>query len=418
MKDSNSHPSDKSLRFKTVALRMQHQHPLYVTSPELPDLEEYTDLLREVWDSRHITNCGIMHRRLEEALSQHLGTPHISLYSNGTLPLLTALRHLGLHSATPHGRRGEVITTPYTFIATLHAIEWCGLTPVFADVDPLTGCLDPKEVAKVITPQTVAIMPVHVYGRPCDTAAFDTLSREHGIPVIYDAAHAFGVEVDGRSILLEGDMSTISFHATKVFNTVEGGAAICRSAADKEGMDRLRDFGYVDQTHIESCGINAKLDELRAAYGLLTLRDIKRAIIVRRFIAMTYDNLLADIPGLTTPAHVIPEMQRRMGVSISYTHPYYPVLIDEKEFGISRDELYTALQDHGIFTRRYFHPLASDFAPYSSHPSAAAHLLPNARRMASQVITLPLSGHTTPHEARRVVDAIRQIHHSHLTSIT
>lgn len=396
--------------------------PLYVTSPQMPDLQEYADLLKQVWQDRHITNCGTLHQQLEQQLCQHLTTPHLSLYSNGTLPIMAALKiatrksdanfdnqdasnrkpNTGLPSGKP-----EVVTTPYTFIATAHAIEWCGMTPVFADIDPTTGCMDPAALEVAITPRTVAILPVHVYGRPCDTAAIDAIARRHGLPVIYDAAHAFGVRINGQSILTHGDFSTVSFHATKVFNCVEGGAAVCNSADDKYLLDRMRDFGYVDQTHIAMPGINAKLDELRAAFGLLNLRDVDTAIARRREISQYYDVALHDIPGIGTPEGVIEQLQQRLGISIDYNYPYYPIMVDADALGMTRDDLYTRLQEHGIYTRRYFYPLVSDFAPYSAHASARAENLPNAHLMAERVLALPLSSNMTIAEANRVVQTIK-----------
>lgn len=348
--------------------------PILVTSPLLPPLEEFTELLQDIWQRKWITNNGHYHRELETALAEYLGVPYISLFTNGTLPLITALQALNLSA-------GEVITTPYSFVATTHSLIWNGLTPVFADVDPVYGNLDPAAVEACITEKTVAIMPVHVYGTPCDTAALQKIADKHGLKIIYDAAHAFGVKKDGHSILTAGDMSTLSFHATKVYNTIEGGALVCNSAEMKQKIDHLKNFGFTGETEVVAPGINSKMDEIRAAYGLLNLRQIDAAIASRKAIAMAYRTALADIPGI----RLLPEIP-----NVQHNYSYFPIYIDAEAYGRTRDELYFSMKEHGIFARRYFYPVIPDFAAYANSRPAYAANIPNARALADSVICLPL----------------------------
>ena len=360
-----------------------------VTTPLLPDLDELHELLREVWQREMITNCGPLHERLEYDLSLHLKVPYLSLYANGTLPLLAAIRILGL--------TGEVITTPYSFIATSHAILWSGLKPVFVDVDPVTGCIDPEKIEEAITPRTSAIIAVHVYGNVCNTARIEEIARRHSLKVIYDAAHAFGVERDGRSILTEGDISTLSFHATKVYNTVEGGALVTKDSQIKDVADLMRNFGYEDEVTISAVGINSKMDEMRAAYGLITLRKVQDAIARRQQVASRYREALAGIEGIRLP-------DEQKGIRSNYS--YFPIFV-ESCYGMSRDELYEKMKSGGVYGRRYFYPLISDFQPYSGLPSASPENLTVARSLADSVICLPIHHQLTEEDIETVIRLIR-----------
>lgn len=348
------------------------QQPTFVTQPFLPPLEEFIPYLESIWGSKWLTNNGQFHQQLEKALAEYLGVPHISLFSNGTLALITALQALRIG--------GEVVTTPYSFVATSHALHWNGIRPVFADIDPDSFNLDPRSIEKAINARTTAILPVHVYGRPCDTEAIAAIARKHRLKVIYDAAHAFAVREDGRSILNAGDFSILSFHATKVFNTFEGGAVISPDAASKTHVDDLKNFGFVDETTVIAPGINAKMNEVQAAFGLLQLKHIDEALALRAFVAHRYRAGLTGVPGLTLP---------RNPANVSANHSYYPVLI-EPDFPASRDEVYTALKEQGIHARRYFYPLISDFPTYRDLPSAQPANLPVARAVSNKVLCLPI----------------------------
>lgn len=361
-----------------------------VTSPLLPDLGQFSELLEDIWQRKMLTNNGHYHRQLETALADYLKVPYLSLFTNGTLPLMTALQTLGL-------RRGEVITTPFSFVATTHSIIWNGLTPVFVDVDPVSGNIDPAAAEAAVTTATVAIMPVHVYGTPCDTAALETLAAKHGLKIIYDAAHAFGVEVNGRSVLESGDMSTLSFHATKVYNTVEGGALICRSAEMKYRTDCLRNFGFIGEASVEEVGLNSKMDEIRAAYGLLNLKRVDAAIAARRAVADAYRAALKDVPGIRF-------LEDIPGVRHNYS--YFPVFVDEKEYGMSRDGLFEKMQRHHVLARRYFYPLIPDFRCYRDTPAAKAAHVPVARRLADSVLCLPIYHDLKEEDIARVVACV------------
>lgn len=344
-----------------------------VTSPLIPPLDEFTKCLQDIWEKKWITNNGQYHQELEKALCKYLKVNYISVFTNGTLPLITALQALRIS--------GEVITTPYSFVATTHSIWWNGIKPVFVDIDPKTGNLNPDCIEAAITPYTTAIMPVHVYGNPCDTVKIQNIADKYGLKVIYDAAHAFGVEVDNRSILNEGDISTLSFHATKVFNTIEGGAIICKSAQMKQRIDYLKNFGFADEISIVAPGINAKMDEVRAAYGLLNLKYVDVAIDARHHVALRYREALNELPGISF-------LEDISGVRHNYS--YFPIFVDSDLFGKSRDELYFKMKELGVLGRRYFYPLISTFSTYKGLPSAAVSNLPVATRMAEQVICLPL----------------------------
>lgn len=361
-----------------------------VTSPLLPPLEEFTPMLQDIWERRWLTNNGHYHKLLEQALCDYLGVRYLSLFTNGTLPLITALQALRI--------TGEVITTPYSFVATTHSLWWNGIKPVFIDVDPATGNLDPEKIEAAITPQTTAIMPVHVYGTPCDTERIQAIADTYGLRVIYDAAHAFGVQVGGKSILEEGDISTLSFHATKTYNTVEGGALICHSAAMKARIDHLKNFGFASETEVVAPGINSKMDEIRAAYGLLNLRYVDAAIAARQRIANYYREALAQVPGIRC-------MDDQPGVRHNYS--YFPIFVQEKEYGESRDSLYFRLKAKGILGRRYFYPLISAFSTYRGLASASPDNLPNATRLANEVICLPLHHGLKDEEVEYTINQIR-----------
>ena len=317
---------------------MQDNPQITVTSPLLPPLEEFIPYLQQIWDSKWITNNGSFHQLLEKELANYLGVEYLSLFTNGTLPLITAFQALGI-------REGEVITTPYSFVATSHAIWWNGLKPVFVDIEEETCGIDPNKIEAAITPNTVAIMPVHCYGKPCKTAEIDAIAKKHNLKVIYDAAHAFSVTENGQSILKAGDISTLSFHATKVYNTIEGGALICHSAEMKYHVDNLKNFGFRGETTVVAPGINSKMDEMRAAYGLLNLRQVDAAIEARHQVAIKYREALRPVGGITF-------MDDMPGVKHNYS--YFPIFIDADKYGVTRDELYFKMKDANVLGRRYF----------------------------------------------------------------
>jgi dTDP-4-amino-4,6-dideoxygalactose transaminase len=361
-----------------------------VTSPLLPSLEEFIPYLQDIWDRKWLTNNGHYHRELEKKLCEYLGIEHLSLFTNGTLPLITALQAMRI--------TGEVITTPYSFVATAHSIWWNGLKPVFVDIEGKTGNLNPALIESAITPATTAIMPVHVYGNPCDTQAIQDLADRYNLIVIYDAAHAFGVEVNGESILNFGDMSSLSFHATKTYNTVEGGALVVKDARMKKHIDYLKNFGFADEVTVVAPGINSKMDELRAAYGLLNLKLIDGAIEKRKGIADTYREFLRSVSGISFFEDL---------PNVRYNYSYFPIFVDEKEFGMSREALYQKLKDNGIFGRRYFYPLISDFPVYKGLPSSAPERLPVARKMAGEVICLPIYAGLGMEEVEMICGVVR-----------
>lgn len=360
-----------------------------VTSPLLPPLDEFIPYLRDIWDRKWITNNGHYHQELEKALCDYLGVEYISVFTNGTLPLITALQALRI--------TGEVITTPYSFVATTHSLWWNGIRPVFVDVDPVTGNLDPSKIEAAITPKTTAIMPVHVYGNPCDTEAIQAIADKYGLKVIYDAAHAFGVKVNGESILRAGDISTLSFHATKTYNTVEGGALVCHDAKTKQRIDYLKNFGFAGETEVVAPGINSKMDEVRAAYGLLNLRHVEAAIEARHRVADRYREALAGVKGIS----IFSERP-----DVTYNYSYFPIFIDAS-YGMTRDELYFRMRDNNVLGRRYFYPLISHFSTYRGLPSAAPSNLPVATRMADTVICLPMHHALTDADVERIIDLIK-----------
>lgn len=367
---------------------MEH-NKITVTSPLLPDLDEFNRLLKEIWDSKWITNNGSFHKKLEAALAEYLKVPYVSLFTNGTLPLLTALQALRI--------TGEVITTPYSFVATTHSIWWNGCKPVFVDIDPSTGNIDPEKIERAITPKTTAIMPVHVYGKPCKTKEIQDIADKYGLKVIYDAAHAFGVEVNGESIMNAGDMSTLSFHATKVYNTIEGGAMIMHDAKTKQRIDYLKNFGFAGETTVVAPGINSKMDEMRSAYGLLNLKQVDAAIESRHQVAIKYREALRDVEGITF-------WDDMPGVRHNYS--YFPIFVDAKKYGMSRDELYFKMRNHGVLGRRYFYPLISEFSTYRGLESSTRENLPNAYKMADEVICLPMHHELTEKDVLRVLNNI------------
>lgn len=345
---------------------------VFVTQPYLPPLEEFIPYLEKIWEDKRITNNGPMHQQLERELSNYLGVPEIALFNNGTIALLTALQALRI--------TGEVITTPYSFVATAHSLLWNGIKPVFVDIDPINLNIDPSRIEAAITPHTTAIMPVHCYGNPCDVAAIQEIADNYNLKVIYDAAHAFGVQDEGGSVLRHGDLSAISFHATKVFNTFEGGAIICPDAKTKQRVNNLKNFGIVDEVTVVAPGINGKMSEINAAFGLLQLQHIEYVLSSREQIANKYGEYLSDVQGIT----VVPASSQKIS-----NHAYYPILV-ESSYPLSRDELYQKLKDNGIFSRRYFYPLISEFSMYRGMPSAAPENLPVANEVADKVLCLPI----------------------------
>lgn len=368
---------------------MESNKQITVTSPLLPDLDEFNELLKDIWNRKWITNNGHYHQELEKALCEYLKVPYISLFTNGTLPLITALQALRI--------TGEVITTPYSFVATTHSLWWNGIKPVFVDIDPATGNIDPDKIEAAITPKTTAIMPVHVYGKPCDVKRIQEIADKYGLKVIYDAAHAFGVEVNGESILMAGDMSTLSFHATKVYNTVEGGALVMHDEQTKKRIDYLKNFGFAGETEVVAPGINSKMDEMRSAYGLLNLRQVDKAIEDRRQVAVKYREAFRNVPGISF-------FEDMPGVKHNYS--YFPIFVNAEQYGMTRDELYFKMKEHGVLGRRYFYPLISTFSTYRGLESATHENLPNAYRMADEVICLPMHHALSGEDVERVLELV------------
>jgi dTDP-4-amino-4,6-dideoxygalactose transaminase len=362
--------------------------PIYVTQPYLPPLDEFTPYLQQIWDNKILTNAGPFHQQLEKALCDYLGVKYLSLFSNGTLALITALQALRV--------TGEVITTPYSFVATAHSLLWHGNKPVFVDVEPVTLNLDPAKIEAAITPQTTAIMPVHCYGNPCDTQAIQKIADNYNLRVIYDACHAFGVEDEGGSVLRHGDLSCISFHATKVFNTFEGGAIVCPDAKTKQRIDHLKNFGFVDETTVVAPGINGKMSEINAAFGVLQLQHMSTVKQRRAEVDALYRDGLKDIQGI----HCLPQTASR-----TRNHSYFPILVGP-DYPLSRDALYQKLKDHGINGRRYFYPLISEFPMYRGLPSSAPGNLPVASDAAQRVLCLPIYPALTTADQQRTIDVI------------
>lgn len=357
----------------------------------MPNLDELNQYLQDIWQRKWITNNGHYHKELEKALCEYLDVPYVSLFTNGTLPLITALQALRI--------TGEVITTPYSFVATTHSLWWNGIKPVFVDIDPATGNLDPDKIEAAITPRTTAIMPVHVYGKPCDTERIQEIADKYGLKVIYDAAHAFGVKVNGTSILNAGDMSTLSFHATKVYNTIEGGALVMHDEQTKKRIDYLKNFGFAGETEVVAPGINSKMDEMRAAYGLLNLKQVDAAIEARHQVAIKYRKALRDVEGITF-------FDDMPGVKHNYS--YFPIFVDAEKYGMTRDELYFKMKEKNVLGRRYFYPLISTFSTYRGLDSAKPENLPMAHKMADEVICLPMHHALSEEDVNRILELIKR----------
>ena len=355
----------------------------------LPSLEEFMPYLRDIWDRKWLTNNGYYHKQLESALAEYLKVPYVNLFTNGTLPLLTALQALRI--------TGDVITTPFSFVATTHSLWWNGIKPVFVDIDPVTCNIDPDKIEAAITPHTTAIMPVHVYGNPCDITRIQDIADKYGLKIIYDAAHAFGVELNGKSILEAGDMSTLSFHATKVYNTVEGGALICHDEKTKQRIDYLKNFGFAGETEVIGFGINGKMDEVRSAFGLLNLKQVDKAIEARHKVALQYREGLKDVPGITLMQDI---------PNVRHNYAYFPIFIDAEKYGMTRDELYFKMKENGVLGRRYFYPLISTFSTYRGLPSAAPENLPVATKFANDVICLPMYHELSEDDINRVLELV------------
>ena len=384
-----------------------------VTSPLLPSLDEFNEMLKEIWASKWITNNGDFHKQLEKALAEYLKVPYISLFTNGTLPLLTALQALRI--------TGEVITTPYSFVATTHSIWWNGCKPVFVDIEEETCGIDPNKIEAAITPKTTAIMPVHCYGQPVKMLQIQEIADRYGLKVIYDAAHAFGVEVPapqngGRvSVLSFGDMSTLSFHATKVYNTLEGGALIVKDEATKKRIDYLKNFGFAGETEVVAPGINSKVDEVRCAYGLLNLKQVDAAIAARKNVARKYVEALKDVPGIRIPSYMKESFVSESpfaptsggdGGHVRLNYSYFPIFINAEEYGKTRDQLYFEMKEKNVLGRRYFYPLISSFSTYRGLPSATPENLPVATKIANEVICLPMHHALSDEDLNRVLDLV------------
>lgn len=367
---------------------MRDEQLIYVTQPELPPLEEFIPYLEQIWSSRVLTNGGPFHQQLEQALCNYLGVDHLSLFTNGTVALITALQALRI--------TGEVITTPYSFVATAHSLLWNGIKPVFVDIDPDTLNLDANKIEAAITPQTTAILPVHCYGHPCDVQRIQQIADTYGLKVIYDAAHAFAVQTQCGSVLRHGDLSILSFHATKVFNTFEGGAIVCPDAKIKRRIDHLKNFGFVDEVTVVAPGINGKMSEFNAALGMLQLKGIDDAILRRKAIDALYREALAKVAGIRCLSDAGEK---------AANYSYFPILV-QPDYPSSRDALYQRLRDHGIYARRYFYPLISDFPMYRGLASAARSNLPEASKAADQVICLPIYPTLAESDVARIISLI------------
>lgn len=364
---------------------------IFVTKPYLPPIEEYAHYLEEIWNSKILTNCGFFHFKLEKELADYLGVKYISLFSNGTLALITALQALEI--------TGEVITTPFSFVATTHSLWWNGIKPVFVDIDPISLNLAPDKIEVAITEKTTAIMPVHVYGTPCDNNKIAKIAKKHNLKVIYDAAHAFNVRENGVSVANYGDLSILSFHATKVFSTIEGGAIISHTPEMKQHIDDLKNFGFRDELTVVAPGINAKMNELQAAYGLLSLKYVNIAIDKRKQIAGIYDKELSSVCGISLLS-IRPDVEHNFS--------YYPIFIDTEIYGKSREELYEELKKNNIFSRRYFYPLISDFETYKELESAKKENLPVAQRAAESVLCLPIYPDLSQEDVLRICRIIKE----------
>lgn len=366
------------------------QEAIQVTQPSLPSLEEYIPYLEKIWDSKWLTNNGQFHQQLEKELAEFLGVKYISLFNNGTSALMVSLQALDV--------TGEVITTPFSFVATTHSIVWNKSIPVFCDIDPVTLNIDPTKLEALITPDTTAIMPVHVYGNPCDNEAIQKIADKHNLKIIYDAAHAFGVKKNNESIFNWGDLSVLSFHATKVFNTIEGGAIVCHTEEMKKKIDYLKNFGFTGETEVVDIGINGKMNEIQAAFGLLQLRNIEANICKRKSIANYYRRELETITGIS---------YLKIDKEIDWNCAYFPILIDKEKYGMSRDDLYFKLKENNIFGRRYFYPLISNFLTYMGIKSSKIDNLPVANDIADKVICLPIYPDLMDSNVQKIISIIR-----------
>ena len=367
------------------------EQPIFVTKPYLPPLEEFIPYLEDIWQSKVLTNNGPYHQELEKALCEYLGVKYISLFSNGTLALITALQALRITE--------EVITTPFSFVATTHALWWNNIKPVFVDIEPDTFNLDPEKIEAAITPKTTAILPVHVYGNPCNVEQIEKIAKTYGLKVIYDACHAFGVTINGNSVLNNGDLSVMSFHATKVFTTFEGGAIVCHDEEMKNHIDHLKNFGFTGETTVIAPGINAKMNEFQAALGVLQLKFADEVQQKRKKIALSYRENLRNIDGIT----FLKDMN-----DVHHCYSYFPILVEETIYGISRDTLYEKLKKSGIFTRRYLYPLISNFSTYKSLPSSDIDNLPIANEIAMKVLCLPIYPDLENDNLERICQILKQ----------
>lgn len=379
---------------QNIVGQFRFDEPVYVTRPNMPSLEKYNKYLENIWNSAWLTNNGPYHREFEAKLAAFLGVEHLNLFVNGTIALLVALQALRINS-------GEVITTPFTFPASTHVLHWNRIQPVFCDIDPKTYNIDPNQIEKHITPDTKAILGVHVYGNPCDVEAIQKIADRHGLHVIYDAAHAFGVKIGDRSILEYGDISAMSFHATKLFTSIEGGALISKTKAEAERIYFLKNFGIADEEIVIGPGINGKMNEFQAAFGLLELELVEQEILNRKALTQLYRSLLADVPGITVMEDI---------PNVTHNYSYFPILVDPQEFGFSRDGLHSILRDCNIVTRKYFYPLCSSYSCYSAYPSSDLKNLPCANRAANKVLCLPIYGKLNTENIERITDIIRSIH--------
>jgi dTDP-4-amino-4,6-dideoxygalactose transaminase len=369
--------------------KKENSDPIYVTRPDLPSLEDFIPYLREIWDSKILTNGGPFHQNFEEALCKYLGVKYIALFTNATIGLVTALQALRI--------TGEVITTPYSFVATAHSLLWNGIKPVFVDIDPHTLNMDPSKIEAAITPQTTAIMPVHCYGHPCDVDEIRVIADTYGLKVIYDAAHAFGVECHCGSVLQHGDLSVLSFHATKVFTTFEGGAIVCPDEKTRQRINYLKNFGFADEVTVVAPGINGKMSEFNAALGLLQLKGVDAALAQRKAIDERYRAGLADVSGISCV---------QMAGETRSNYAYFPILV-QPDYPLSRDSLYQKFRDNDIYVRRYFYPLISEFPMYRGLPSASHTNLPVAAKLAQQVLCLPIYPGLRIDQVDRILELLR-----------
>lgn len=367
--------------------------PVYITRPRMPSLADYNRYLQQIWDSCWLTNDGQFHQEFERQLKEYLGIKHLNLFVNGTIALLVALHALRINS-------GEVITTPFTFPASAHVLYWNGVRPVFCDIDEQTLNIDPSRIEQAIRPDTKAILPVHVYGTPCDVEAIQSIADRHGLYVIYDAAHAFGVRIGDKSLLEYGDISALSFHATKLFTSIEGGALVTKSEKQRERIQFLRNFGIADEETVIGPGINGKMNEFQASFGLLQLEMVEQEIELRRQLINLYRTKLSEIAGITFLKDID---------GVRHNYSYFPILIDKEAYGIDRDQLCDLLKKCNIFPRKYFYPLCSDYPCYSAAPSAKPDNLPVARRVARQVLCLPLYGDLDMETVRMICTIIKEL---------